>query len=157
MPHLIHWCGFAGAWLLVIGPLQQAASELDEETRDLDEIPSKLRALPRSDPPSAWWWLLPPVAYVQRIHLRNRHRQMAKEALEPDEFERMERLADKARAWLFVAGGAFLIAITETWSLRESYRWDDWVFWALLVLMACLCAALTSLRTHRNERRRKDG
>ena len=68
----------------------------------------------------------------------------------------MERLADKARAWLFVAGGGFLIAVTETWGLRESYGWAESVFWALVVAMASLCAVLTSVRTHRDERRRAD-
>jgi hypothetical protein len=154
MPHLIHWCGFAGGWLLVIGPLQQSALELETEIREGIEAGKKLRALPRGPSPSPWWWLLPPVAYVQRIRLRHQQRSAAREALEPEEIRRLERIGDVARAWAFVAGGAFLVAITETWGLRESYDWDEWVFWVLLVVMAQLCAALTTLRNRRARQRR---
>jgi hypothetical protein len=50
MPHVIHWCSFAGAWLLVIGPLYQGATELDDETDEREELVAKLRASPQPDP-----------------------------------------------------------------------------------------------------------
>jgi hypothetical protein len=124
-------------------------AELDDETRELDEIAGKLRALPRTEPPSAWWWLLPPVAYVRRIRLRHRQRQAARETLDDDELQQLRRLADKARAWMFVAGGAFLIAITETWTVRESSGWDEWAFWALVIAMTLFCVGVTSYTAHR--------
>jgi hypothetical protein len=157
MPHLIHWCGFAGAWLLVFGPLQQAATEIEDESQELDEIGAKLRALPQTEHPSAWWWLLPPVAYIQGLRRRHQQHQLAREALDADELEALQHLAEKARAWSFVAGGAFLIAITETWALRESYRWAEWAFWALMATMVLLCAGLTAYRGHRRRTRSRDG
>jgi hypothetical protein len=30
VPHIIAWCGFLGAWLLVAGPLDQAVREVEE-------------------------------------------------------------------------------------------------------------------------------
>jgi hypothetical protein len=149
MPHFIHWCGFVGGWLLVVGPLQQSALELEAEVRESIEAGRKLRALPRVAAPSPWWWLVPPVAYLQRMRVRREQVRAAREALEPHEIRRLERIGDVARAWAFVAGGAFLIAVTETWMLRESYGWDEWVFWALVVVMIGVCSAFTTYRTHR--------
>jgi hypothetical protein len=149
MSHLIHWLGFFGGWLLVIGPLQQSALELESEVREGIEAGRKLRALPRASAPSAWWWLLPPVAYLQRMRLRREQIRAAREALEPDEIRRLQRIGDIARAWAFVAGGAFLIAVTETWMLHESYGWDEWTFWALMVAMLLVCSGFTSYATHR--------
>ena len=31
MPHVIAWCGFLGAWLLVAGPLDQAVREIEDQ------------------------------------------------------------------------------------------------------------------------------
>lgn len=38
MDHLIAWCGFLGAWLLVAGPLHQATRELEEEEIERDDL-----------------------------------------------------------------------------------------------------------------------
>ena len=38
MPDLIAFCGFLGAWLLVIGPLGQAMRELEEEEFERDSF-----------------------------------------------------------------------------------------------------------------------
>jgi hypothetical protein len=46
---------------------------------------------------------------------------------------------DKAEVWIFVAGGAFLIAIKETWELHETNAWPEVVFWALVVVMSVIC------------------
>ena len=64
MDEVIAWVVFAGAWLLVAGPLYQGSVELGELDIDREGIEgikaSAVRAA-RPDPPSAWWWLLPPV------------------------------------------------------------------------------------------------
>jgi fatty acid desaturase len=83
---------------------------------------------------------LPPVAPLQ---------QTAQAVLDPEQIDTLKRLSDKANAWLIVAGGAFLLAVAETWSLRQSYAWDEWVFWLLVVAMAAACALVTSYRVHR--------
>jgi hypothetical protein len=36
------------------------------------------------------------------------------------------RLRDKRATWMFVAGGAALIAVKETWELLDSGRRDGW-------------------------------
>lgn len=48
-------------------------------------------------------------------------------------------------------GGAFLIAVAETWGLREEYGWPNWTFWALLAMMLAVCIANTSVRLHRRQ------
>ena len=52
--------------------------------------------------------------------------------------------------WLFVACGAALLAVAETWSLREHYGWPLTVFWVLLVAMLGLCAVNTAARMQRS-------
>ena len=56
---------------------------------------------------------------------------------------------EKADAWLFVASGAALLALKETWTVREAYGWPAVVFWLLIALMASLCVANTLARVHR--------
>ena len=40
---------------------------------------------------------------------------------------------DVLNGWAYVAAGAALIAVKETWELHEAYEWPEWVFWALIV------------------------
>ena len=37
MPHVIAWCGFPGAWLLVAGPLDRAVREIAETELEIGE------------------------------------------------------------------------------------------------------------------------
>ena len=53
---------------------------------------------------------------------------------------------NKATGWLFVAGGALLLAVDETWGLREREDWPSAVFWVVLVVLAFACAANTAVR-----------
>jgi hypothetical protein len=62
---LIAWAMFAGAWLLVAGPLYQGSVELNELKVDREGIAGKAAAVQAAQArPSAWWWLLPPVMYL---------------------------------------------------------------------------------------------
>jgi hypothetical protein len=36
VPHIIAWCGFLGAWLLVARPLDQAVREVEENEFEQD-------------------------------------------------------------------------------------------------------------------------
>ena len=66
---VIVWITFAGAWLLVAGPLYQGSVELNELNVDREGIQGKAAAAQATRArPSAWWWLLPPVMYV--LHRR---------------------------------------------------------------------------------------
>ena len=70
MTEVIAWVTFAGAWLLVAGPLYQGSVELDELDVDREGIEGIKASAVRTAQgrPSAWWWLLPPVMYV--LHRR---------------------------------------------------------------------------------------
>ena len=55
-------------------------------------------------------------------------------------------------AWIYVAAGAALIAVAETWGLREAYGWSDWTWGAIVVAMLLVCGATTKIRRHRRHR-----
>ncbi len=42
-------------------------------------------------------------------------------------------IKDILNAWLYVAVGAALIGVKETWELHEAYEWPEWAFFALIV------------------------
>lgn len=46
---------FAGSWLIVVGPLLQAAIELAEASRQARGSASRMYSL--------WWWFFPPLMY----------------------------------------------------------------------------------------------
>jgi len=64
MPHLIAWCGFLGAWLLVAGPLDQAVREIEDAGfahEVLEEAKGRVE-----EPPlvSCWWLSLPSIWWL---------------------------------------------------------------------------------------------
>ena len=60
---------------------------------------------------------------------------------------------DILNAWLYVAVGAALIGVKETWELHEEYEWPESVFFGLVVLMVVLCVGATQIRArHRRAR-----
>ena len=150
MPEFIAWSGFFGAWLLVAGPIYQAAIELDEEDFERPTDGS-ITATTGVEPPrvSLWWLLLPPVAYVLLLRARNARDRSFREVMSGDQLEHMMHYKETAAAWILVASGACLIALKETWELREEYEWSSAAFWAIVALMAAVCVANTSLRVKR--------
>ncbi len=62
MHELILWSGFFGAWLLVAGPLYQAALELAGENISREDM-AGVQPTSRPGEPSGWWWLIPPVGF----------------------------------------------------------------------------------------------
>lgn len=152
MSHAIEWCGFAGGWLLVAGPVYQAARELADEEFDRDAIAAASASLTPRRSVSVWWWLLPPVAYMLRRRRLEAQRRELLEVLDAQQLERLMHYRQTAVGWLYVAAGAFLIAIKETAELREALEWPHWVGWSLVIVMAGLSAANTVLRTRRRER-----
>ena len=65
---------------------------------------------------------------------------------------------DVLNGWAYVAAGAALIALKETWELHEAYEWPEWVFWGLVVAMVAFCVGTTGLRfRHRRDRPAIDG
>src|SRR4051812_35647846 len=129
MHGVILWCGFFGAWLLVAGPIYQAAIELDAEEVARDAMERATERLPPTPRPSPWWWLLPPVGYWKNRRRSRQQRDQVMSVLTVDELEGLLRFINKATGWLYVALGALLIAVKETWELVEYNKWPTWLFW----------------------------
>jgi hypothetical protein len=148
----IAWCGFVGAWLLFGGPVYQAVLELHEQDIERDriaEVGGQVDAPPRV---SRWWWLLPPVRYLLERRRRQEWRRAVMAALSPGEVEALITYIDKATGWLFVGLGGLLIAVKETWELREQYEWPLWVFWALVAVAAIVATGNAAYRLERSRR-----
>jgi hypothetical protein len=115
MHEVIIWATFAGAWLLVAGPLCQGSVELDEMDLDREAIEnvkaSAVAARPQA--PSAWWWLLPPVMYVLHRRWTRAFRQASYAQLTPAQREQLTSFRNKATGWYTVAADGFLLAAGE--------------------------------------------
>jgi hypothetical protein len=149
MPHLIAWCGFLGAWLLVAGPLDQALRELDDEEFERDSLARAAKDVEQPPQVSHWWMLLPPAYYVLRRRRDGEYRQRIVAAMPREDLEAFLHLRDVASAWAYVAAGASLIAVKETWELHEAYEWPQWAFWALAAGTLLACGAFTTARARR--------
>jgi hypothetical protein len=153
MPHFIAWCGFFGAWLLVAGPLDQAVREFEEqefEHEKLNEAKSRVEEPPRV---SGWWLLLPPVWWWLRQRREGEYRDRVAAAMDDADLKAFLTVKEILNAWFYVAAGAFLIAVKETWELHEAYEWPEWTFWLGMVGMLVLCIGTTVGRTRRRHQR----
>lgn len=143
MEYVIALCGFVGGWLLVAGPVWQAAIELREEEIDRDAIEVvKLNVVPPAKV-SPWWWLLPPVAYVLQSRRQQAYRRAFNAAMAPEQLKQTLSFLNKANGWVIVAVGGSLIAAKETWNLVGDFHWPTWVFWILVVVMPLIAVAST--------------
>jgi len=103
---VIAWATFAGAWLLVAGPLYQGSVELNELDLDREGIQGKAAAVQAAQArPSAWWWLLPPVMYVPRRRWNKALRQAMLAQLTETQCEQLASFQSKATGWFTVAAG----------------------------------------------------
>ena len=152
MEFVIAVCGFVGGWLLVGGPVWQAAIELREEEIDqeaIEAVKSNITPPPRI---SAWWWLLPPAAYFLQMRRQQAYRKAFNAALPPEQLKQTVSFLNKANGWLIVALGGFLIAVKETWELVEDFHWPQWVFWVLVVVMPIIAIANTVRKVANTQR-----
>lgn len=149
MHHLIAWCGFFGAWMLVAGPLSQASRELEEEEIEREDLARAAKQAGRPEPVSAWWWLLPPVHYLLKRRSSEEYRDRVLTAMPAEKAAAFVSYRDKADTWAIVGTGAFFIAVKETWELREAYEWPEIVFWLLIVVMIGVAVAATVARRKR--------
>jgi hypothetical protein len=147
MEYVIAICGFIGGWLLVAGPVWQAAIELRDEEIDQEAIEAVKSTIEVPPPISAWWWLLPPVAYVLQLRRRSQYQVKFNAALEPEQLAQTISFFNKANGWIIVAIGGFLIAVKETWELVEDFHWPQWVFWVLFVVMPIIAIASAVRKT----------
>jgi hypothetical protein len=155
---VIAWATFAGAWLLVAGPLYQGSVELGELDFDRDGIQGKAAAVQAAQArPSAWWWLLPPVMYLLHRRWYKALRQAMLAQLSETQREQMASFQSKATGWFTVAAGAALLAVGDTWHIVQHYRWPVWRFWLLLVVMLAAAVLITAILMIRDARTRHSG
>ncbi|WP_345751102.1 hypothetical protein [Microbacterium rhizophilus] len=149
--------GFIGAWLLFAGPVYQAAIELREEGFDQDdqeEMRGRVAALGRPPHISAWWWLLPPVAFVLNRRRTSEWRMAMLAQMAPTQRERFQSFQNKATGWLTVAMGALCIAAKETGELVHHFEWSAWTLIPLLVAPFLMAVGYTVSRISRERRMR---
>lgn len=140
---------FLGAWLLVAGPVYQAAVELGDEEFEREEFDRVQSSIIPPRRVSAWWWLLPPVAYLLQRGRGRAYRRQLLERMPRAQLEQFLSFTDKATGWLLVGAGAFLIALRETWELRDEADWPAWTFWLLLVVAVAASLGYTVVRQRR--------
>jgi hypothetical protein len=149
MNQVIAWAGCLGAWLLVAGPLYQGALELLEEDIDREGIDASIARIPRPDPPSPWWWLLPPVVYLIRSHRSKAFRRSALAQLTQAQRDQATSFLNKASGWFTVALGAALLAAEQTWQVINRQHWPAWLFWILIIVMLGVSVLNTAVRMTR--------
>ena len=153
MPHVIAWCGFLGAWLLFAGPLDQAVREVEEQEFEGETLEQAKARVGEPPPVSNWWLVLPPVWWFLRRRRESIYRHLVGEAMADEDLLAFLTIKDVLSAWLYVAAGASLIAVKETWELHETYEWPDGRSGSSSSATLSICIGLTVGRTRRRQRR----
>ena len=135
------WFGFIGAWLLVAGPIYQAAQELLDQDIERERIREAQHAIEVPPRVSALWWFVPPIKLYLEHRRSQAYRQRFIASLLPEDVEAMMSFMSKAMAWLMVATGGLCIAIKETYELCEAYEAATWLMWLIVAGMA-FCSVL---------------
>ncbi|WP_156324807.1 hypothetical protein [Corynebacterium lactis] len=117
---------FAGSWLIVVGPLLQAAIELAEASRQARGNASRKYSL--------WWWLLPPLMYWVSM------RSMAHDSTVTRAYRR------RATGWFAVAGGGALLAFGSTRDIAILLGLRDFGFFVFYAALFMACSFYTAIR-----------
>jgi hypothetical protein len=139
--------------LLVAGPLDQAVREVEDNEFERDAITEAASQIEEPPQVSGWWLLLPPVWWELRRRRESRYRHQVAEVMDDRDLLAFLNFRDVLNGWAYVAAGASLIAVKETWELHEAYAWPQGVFWALILVMLLLCVGTTRLRYHHRQAR----
>lgn len=145
-------CACVGSWLLVAGAVYQAALELADEELDCRQIADVASALPKPKRVSAWWWLLPPLAYVFKLRRANLHRERIMAALDPVQRQQTVSFFNKSGGWLIVATGAYLLAVVATWQMDEALDWPGATVWIIVAVATVVCIGYTVRQMLRTQR-----
>jgi hypothetical protein len=145
-------CGCLGAWLLVAGPVYQAALELEERALNPDDFSAAFDAAPAPRKVGVWWWLVPPVAYLIHRSRRLDFRRQVMAALPLEKRTQIASFTGKALGWIVVAIGAFFIAIKETWELTLLFDMSWVLFIVIVVAMSAASALFTVVRIRSGHR-----
>jgi len=113
MGHIMSWCGFLGAWLLVAGPLDQAVRELEEQDFEHEAIKRAMAQVGEPEQVNSWWMLVPPVWCAVAASTSTATR--------------------SARRW----------RTSSSRSLRESYGRPEWTWAVVVLLALVICGATT--------------
>jgi hypothetical protein len=145
------WCGVVGSWLLFLGPICQATMELraHEIARDrISAVASSVRATGRV---SAWWWLLPPVKIVLERRRTMRHQHALVTGLSHEDFASLLAFMNKATAWLFIACGALVLAIKDTFQVAQIHHLGVVTYVCFVLVLATSCVVICAVRIRRSD------
>ena len=152
MHELIAWCGFLGAWALVVGPVHQAYLELSEEEFEREKFEGIRGTLAPPEPISAWWWLFPPAHLLLSRHRTEDYKDQMLLALDDEDFANLMSYMNKASAWMVVGAGGVLIATKETFELLEHLEWPEWLLFVIVPAMFLFSVAYTVGQARRDKR-----
>ncbi|MEP6478128.1 MAG: hypothetical protein ABJB03_01960 [Rhodoglobus sp.] len=152
MDYVIAVIAFVGAWLIVAGPVYQAAIELQEQEFDREAMEATTSTVVAPPAISSWWWLLPPVAWIKQHNRSEIYRRAVFAALGADQLKQTVTFFNKANGWMIVGAGAFLLAINETWLLVRLLEWPVWVLWVTVVVLGIACLLNAAAAMVRNEK-----
>lgn len=143
------YCGFFGSWLLFAGPIFQAALELKDEDIERDRIHEVAKEVSVIQHVSPWWWLFPPIKlYLESVQRRRWQKEYFSLML-PEDREAFVSFTSKARGWLFVAGGALLIAFKGTWDLGDKLEWSHGLIFSVIILCTFVSLLYTAAQMTR--------
>jgi hypothetical protein len=100
---------------------------------------------------SRWWWLIPPVGYTLQVRRSRVYRRSVMDVLTSAQMEQLVRFGNKATGWILISVGALLVALTETWTLRDLYDWPLAVYVLVVAVMLLASASYTAVRLRRTD------
>lgn len=119
---------------------------------DREAIRSQAETISRPGHVSPWWWLLPPVAYVQASRIQNAWQQQVMASLTSEQRVQFLTYSNKATGWFIVGGGAALIGIQQAVELVGTLHWPVLVAIPLVAAAAAAAMAYTVRRMHLTQR-----
>ena len=145
------WLALLGAWLLFAGPVQQAVQELHAEQVEHARLRGQHQLVARPAPVPAWLWLLPPVALVLRRKRATAFQHEYFKSLDIDQRRALLSFLNLASGWSVVAAGAWLIALSETYSITNEHGWPLVWFAVISGAVTIIAAAYAIERVRRAE------
>jgi hypothetical protein len=143
---------FLGGWLLVAGPIYQAALELRDEDVADERIRKAMADVTSPTKVSAWWWLVPPVKIILERQRATLHRARYMEALPDEDTKALIALIDKATGWVFVGTGGLCIALKYTYEWTHHLSLSLPLFWLIVIVALGLSLGHAVYRIVRSER-----
>jgi hypothetical protein len=139
------WLSFVGSWLLFTGAVYQSSLELKDEEFERGRV-AAVQALQNIPPsPSPYWWFLPPVRLYLEYRRSQKYGRDFFNALSPEDMQAIISYKSKSNGWLLVAGGTWLLAISETNQLFSEHHIHKLLLWLTVVGLTILGILYTVL------------